>query len=445
MLRGFLNILGIGSYETIPAAALLQEQEQSTSSKIAAIETDGYVHVPSTLTEIPTALTKEETERQAAQLALGSPKQETQSAESALKLRSRSLAPDNSLAALSTPVLNKSPNSKNIRRILNKALENRETRIFAHKQFKAGPQEYKKFVHALYPNVPLSSDEPQQKIDNPNEYKKIVRDLYPNAPLSPHSDIEETIPLLIDEGLSSDSLDLSSPETQGYQMLSSRDFSRPIRTSDMEMDADAVVIGDEKEEYCSSTSDDLIGFFTDISPEFAKLKNQYQDIALTLSPQEKTILFPTLQHYGNGASILNFREVGNLAYVESVAKNIAAQFNQYMAYNLPRLKMHSEMVINNLASEHHIQQASAVGLEFAEQMRRTSHAALDLLTEAESKINMDAPGAARTRDTLSSIIRKLSEARDELTGMQTNVQKFQATIDQANMELNSSRLVSSSR
>jgi hypothetical protein len=58
---------------------------------------------------------------------------------------------------------------------------------------------------------------------------------------------------------------------------------------------------------------------------------------------------------------------------------------------------------------------------------------------------MDAPGAARTRDTLSSIIRKLSEARDELTGMQTNVQKFQATIDQANMELNSSRLVSSSR
>ena len=185
--RGLLNRLGLASAETDSSAAPAAEKEQSKSSRIS--ETDDYIHVSNR----PTTPTKQ-------------------------KPRSQSLAVNSiqaeipSLAA-PTAAFNKSPSSADINRILNNGLQKRNTRISSHNKKAASlnintaetdPQEYKKFVHALYPNAPLTPDEIQAKIDDPHAYKQFVRELYPNVPLSPNAqqrDRDESIPLLSDTGL----------------------------------------------------------------------------------------------------------------------------------------------------------------------------------------------------------------------------------------------------
>ena len=211
------------------------------------------------------------------------------------------------------------------------------------------------------------------------------------------------------------------------------------------MSTDSVLVGDEKAEYSRSTSEELISFFQDVIPEFYKLKNQYQSMALTLSPTEQTMLLPALQNYIHTPWISNFSDADNLARIESAAGNIVDQFNVYMAYKLPRLKMHSEFFENNLGDEHRMQQASAICLEFCEQMRKTSQAVLDLMTEAKSQIHLDAPNANGIKNTLSSTIRRVSETRDELARMQVNMQNYQANKDQTKTYVDSPRLVTALR
>jgi hypothetical protein len=190
---------------------------------------------------------------------------------------------------------------------------------------------------------------------------------------------------------------------------------------------------------------DLINFYHDISPEFDNLKEKYQNTALTLSPQEATLLFPALKSYQSGSPILNFRDMNNLTYIENTAKNIAANFNKYIAYYLPRLKTHAGMIENDLVDEHRIYQASAAGLEFSEQMRRTSRSALDLLFEAESHMDMSTDKAAEVRNTLSAIIKNLSAARDELFRLQKDIQRYTSKKPEVADEQVNSPLISAFR
>jgi hypothetical protein len=207
----------------------------------------------------------------------------------------------------------------------------------------------------------------------------------------------------------------------GYHRLVSDDFTHVNLMHDS---LDLVETGEENE-LNISTLDELIGYYNDVSPEFDKLKERFQSTTLLQSAEQTTILFPTLQQYQPTSPSLNFRQMSNLTYLNQKALNLVTNFNNYINFNLPKIKMYREMIESNQIDDKTIERACTVGFESAEQMRRTSYSIADLLEKAETFNNdMDAVGNTVV-NTLSGMTKKLDDARHELQLLHITLHDYQ--------------------
>jgi hypothetical protein len=208
---------------------------------------------------------------------------------------------------------------------------------------------------------------------------------------------------------------------QGYHRLGSDDFTNTDLMTDT---LDIAQTGEEKEHHIG-TIDELIEYYNDVSPEFDKLKERFQDMAMLQSVEQTTILFPTLQQYQPASPSLNFRQMSNLTYLNQKALNLATNFNNYIDFNLPKIKMYREMIERHPTDDMTIKRAHTIGFESAEQMRRISYSVADLLEKAETFNNdLDAVGNTVAK-TLSGMIKKLDAARHELQHLHITLHDYQ--------------------
>jgi hypothetical protein len=206
--------------------------------------------------------------------------------------------------------------------------------------------------------------------------------------------------------------------TWRYHRLGSEDFTKTDIMNDSPGPVETVT---EKKH----NMEELIAYYNEISPKFDKLKERFQSISMLQVVEQTTILFPTLQEYQPASPSLNFRKMSNLIYLNKKAQDLANNFNNYIDYNLPKIKMHREMIENDQIDDKTVKRAHTIGFECAEQMRRTSYSVLDLLEKTETfNKNIDAAGNTMTK-TLSDMARKLNDARRLLQGLHTSLDNYQ--------------------
>jgi hypothetical protein len=200
-------------------------------------------------------------------------------------------------------------------------------------------------------------------------------------------------------------------------------FTSYSYTSTNDMDEFAkIALG--KRPYPKRSIDELINDFNSSNIHFNHLNNDFQK-----NRTLPTVLFPALASYNSVlASSLKFMDIHKIDYIQKIVIENINNFSRYVNDKYQQLQNFNDLIENNKIDAQRIQDAHNLGIEFSEQMRRTTFQLRHLLITAQS-FHENHSLEEKLPESLSATAKKIQSIGHALTKLHSNIQHHVANYD----------------
>ncbi len=173
-----------------------------------------------------------------------------------------------------------------------------------------------------------------------------------------------------------------------------------------------------------STPRGLRRHFERADHHFTELKAEFEELQISNEGNESENRFAKLEQYR--MPVLDYAKITDLKYIQKMAMDIATTFHNYFNYALPRIRTLTAMLFcddDSLADRY--AQAQKKGVEFAEQMRRSAFASIQLLERANDLLYPQNQIQSAVQVSFRSMAASLQEAHIQLELLHETMQQIQ--------------------